>query len=392
MTLSKQGERVIPFVPLAAYYFFYFAAVGTLIPYLGLYLQSLSFGALEIAEMTAVLAMARIISPPLLALLADRRGQFLFYAQLASFASAVLVLGFWWLDDYGSLLWLMWWLGFFWHAALPPMESLTLRTLGSNLAPYSRIRLWGSIGFIVAVLLVGYLIEAFGIGAFLWSMMLFFALMALVTLFNHEQPPTQAQGFNLTGLWGSIKQPAVLLVLGLALLVQLSHGVYYAFYSLLLDAAGYSASEIGWLWTLGVVAEVLLFWRFSRFQSRLSFKGWLLFATGLTLLRWLMIALFADVWWLLVVAQLLHAATFAVFHSVVVQWLHGVFHDHQTQGQALYVSVTYGIGGVLGSILAGYAWIWGQGEATFLLAAVAALLAFLLVVVGGKHLSHKMTS
>jgi PPP family 3-phenylpropionic acid transporter len=379
MSDSTQGSRPIPFIPLSAYYFFYFAAVGTLIPYLGLYLQSLSFGAMEIAQITAVLAMARIVSPPLLALLADRRGQFLFYAQLTSFMSALLVLGFWWLDAFGSLLWLMWWLGFFWHAALPPMESLTLRTLGDDLASYSRIRLWGSVGFIVAVLGVGYLIESFGILAFLWSMTLFFVLMALVTLVNHEQPHTRAQGLDLVGLWQSVKQPVVLLVLGLALLVQLSHGVYYAFYSLLLDATGYSASEIGLLWTLGVVAEVVLFWQFSRFQTFLSFKNWLLLATGLTLLRWIMVASFADVWWLLVIAQLLHAATFGVFHSVVVQWLHRAFHAHQAQGQALYVSITYGIGGVLGSLLAGYAWVWGQGSATFALAAVAAAMALGLV-------------
>jgi PPP family 3-phenylpropionic acid transporter len=385
MTSVSQGDNTIPFIPLSAYYFFYFAAVGTLIPYLGLYLQSLSFGAMEIAQITAVLAMARIVSPPLLALLADRQGQFLFYAQLTSFISAILVLGFWWLNDYGSLLWLMWWLGFFWHAALPPMESLTLRTLGSNLSLYSRIRLWGSIGFIVAVLVVGYLIEQLGIRVFLWAISLFFALMALITLFNHEQPHTRKQGLNIADLWQSIKNPVVILVLTLALLVQLSHGVYYAFYSLLLDNAGYSASDIGLLWTLGVVAEVILFWRFSRFQSRLSFKNWLLVATGLTVIRWMMIASFADIWWWLAIAQLLHAATFGIFHSVVVQWLHQAFHAHQAQGQALYVSITYGIGGMLGSLLAGYAWGVGQGSAAFLLAASAALVAFGMVFWLPKH-------
>lgn len=379
MSFSQQGDKAIPFIPLSSYYFFYFAAVGTIIPYLGLYLQSLSFNAMEIAQITAVLAMARIISPPLFALLADRRGQFLFYAQLTSFASAVLVLGFWEFDGYAGLLWLMWWLGFFWHAALPPMESLTLRSLGANLVPYSRIRLWGSVGFIVAVLGVGYLVELFGIVAFLWSMTVFFVLMAGSTLFNCEQPHTYAQGLDLAGLWLSIKNPSVLLILGLALLVQLSHGVYYAFYSLWLDTVGYSASEIGLLWTLGVVAEVLLFWRFAQFQHLLSFKGWLLLATGLTVLRWLMIASFAEVWWWLSIAQLLHAATFGVFHSVAVQWLHRAFHRHQAQGQALYVSITYGIGGVLGSLFAGYVWTWGQGVSAFLLAAGAAMLALGLV-------------
>jgi PPP family 3-phenylpropionic acid transporter len=380
MPLTNLGDKPIPFIPLSSYYFFYFAAVGTLIPYFGLYLQSLHLGAVEIAQITAVFALARIFSPPLLALLADRRGQFLFYGQLTSFLSALLVLGFWWLDDYGSLLWLIWWLGFFWHAALPPMESLTLRTLGSNLAPYSRIRLWGSIGFIVAVMGVGYLIERFGIGVFLWAMTVFFIAMALVTLINQDQEHYHAKGLNLSGLWQIVRQPAVILVLAIALLMQVSHGIYYAFYSIMLNHAGYNASDIGLLWTVGVVAEIVLFWYFSRWLSLLSFRGWLLLATLLAVVRWLMIAAFEDVWWLLVIAQLLHAATFGIFHSTVVQWLHRAFESHQAQGQALYSSITYGIGGVIGSLLAGYAWVWGAGEATFVAAALASLLALGLVL------------
>jgi PPP family 3-phenylpropionic acid transporter len=379
MTLVSQGGKSIPFIPLSAYYFFYFAAVGTLIPYVGLYFQSLSLGAVDIAQLLAVLSMARIVSPPLLALLADRRGQFLFYGQLTSFISALLVFGFWWFDDYASLLWLVWWLGFFWHAALPPMESLTLRTLGDNLAPYSRIRLWGSVGFIVAVMLVGWLINLFGQIAFLWSMTVFFMAMAVVTLINQDQPHTHSKGLNLSGLWSIVKQPSVLLVLALALLMQVSHGIYYAFYSIMLDHAGYTATEIGLFWTLGVIAEIGLFWYFARWIELLSFRGWLLVATGLAVVRWVMIAEFESLWWLLAVAQLLHAATFGVFHSAVVQWLHEAFASHQAQGQALYSSITYGIGGVLGSLVAGYAWTLGQGSLTFNMAAMASFAALLLV-------------
>ncbi len=159
---SIKTESQIPFFPLSGYYFFYFAAVGIILPFLGLYFQSLGLSAIEIAQLLAVLSFARIVSPPIWALLADRKGNFLFYVQLASWLSAGLVLGLWWLEGFWSLFWLMALLGFFWHAALPPMESLTLSHLGSQLSGYSRIRLWGSVGFIVAVMGAGWLIEAFG--------------------------------------------------------------------------------------------------------------------------------------------------------------------------------------------------------------------------------------
>lgn len=374
-----QGQAV-PFARLSSYYFFYFALVGTLIPFLGLYLHGLGLTALEMSQVLAVMALARVVSPPLWAAMADRHNRWLFYVQLASWLSALLVLGFWWLDDYWSLVWLAWWLGFFWHAALPPFESLTLRTLAGNLAPYSRIRLWGSLGFVAAVLGVGVVIDQWGMTAFLWSLTLLFVAMVLVAHLNHEPAVEAVAGQSEPlSLWAVLRQPGVLLVLGLALLMQLSHGTYYTFYSLLLDGEGYSGTAIGMLWSLGVMAEIALFWFLPRFLHLRSLRFWLLLATGLAVVRWLVIAWLPGLLWVMVLAQLLHAATFGVFHSAVVQWLHGVFAGgHQAQGQALYSSVSYGIGGMLGSVLSGYAWDWGQGAAAFTLAAVAALGAFVL--------------
>lgn len=376
---APNTESQIPYLPLSGYYFFYFAAVGIILPFLGLYFQSLGLSAIEIAQLLAVLSFARIISPPIWALLADRRGNFLFYVQLASGLSAGLVLGLWWLDDFWSLFGLMVWLGFFWHAALPPMESLTLSHLGSQLSRYSRIRLWGSVGFIVAVLGAGWLIESYGQRAFLLITTLFFVATALISLGNREAPQLRHAHVDWSGLGGLLRQSLVWWVLVIALLSQTAHGIYYSFYSILLADAGYSNSSIGLLWSLGVVAEIILFWFFWRIAPVLRFHHWLLIAMGLSVARWGVIGFFVESLGLMVLAQLLHAATFAVFHSVVVQWLHQTFVGHQAQGQALYVSFSYGIGGVLGSLLAGYAWTQGGGEWTFGLAALVSLLGCVLV-------------
>lgn len=373
---APNTESQIPYLPLSGYYFFYFAAVGIILPFLGLYFQSLGLSAIEIAQLLAVLSFARIVSPPIWALLADRRGNFLFYVQLTSWLSAGLVLGLWWLDDFWSLFGLMAWLGFFWHAALPPMESLTLSHLGSQLSRYSRIRLWGSVGFIVAVLGAGWLIEMYGQRAFLLITTLFFMATALIAQWNRESPQLRPAHVDWSGLGSLLRQSLVWWVLVIALLSQTAHGIYYSFYSILLADAGYSNSSIGLLWSLGVVAEIILFWFFWRIAPVLRFHHWLLIAMGLSVARWGVIGFFVESLSLMVLAQLLHAATFAVFHSVVVQWLHQTFVGHQAQGQALYVSFSYGIGGVLGSLIAGYAWTQGGGEWTFGLAALVSLLGF----------------
>ena len=376
---SPNTESQIPYFSLSGYYFFYFAAVGIILPFLGLYFQSLGLSAIEIAQQLAVLSFARIVSPPIWALLADRKGNFLFYVQLASWLSAGLVLGLWWLEGFWSLLWLMVWLGFFWHAALPPMESLTLSHLGHQLFGYSRIRLWGSVGFIVAVLGAGWLIEVYGQLAFLITTTFFFMATALISQWNRESPQLRPGTVDWQGLFALLRQSSVWWVLLIALLIQIAHGIYYSFYSILLADAGYSNASIGILWSLGVVAEILLFLFFWRLLPLLSFHQWLLLASVLSVVRWCLTGFFVENSVIMVLAQCLHAATFAVFHAVVVQWLHETFVGHQAQGQALYASFSYGVGGVLGSLLAGYAWSYGGGELTFGLAALFSLFACALV-------------
>lgn len=377
---SIKTESRIPFLPLSGYYFFYFAAVGIILPFLGLYLQSLNFSAIEIAQLLAVLSFVRIISPPIWALLADRKRNFLFYVQVASWLSAVLLLGLWFLTDYWALFWLIAWMGFFWHAALPPMESLTMSHIESQPQAYSRIRLWGSIGFVVAVVVTGWAIERFDQLAFLVLASVFFIATALVAHGNKEAPVKSQVAFSWSGLLDLLRRPIVWWVLAIGLLLQMAHGIYYSFYSILLHDVGYSNQAIGLLWSLGVIAEIGLFWYFARFSEKLSASGWFLVASGVSVVRWLLIGLYPDSLALMILAQLMHAITFAAFHSVIIRWLHEAFVGYQAQAQALYASIGYGVGGVVGTLLAGYAWTYGGGSWTFGLAALVSLIACALVI------------
>ena len=137
-----------------------------------------------------------------------------------------------------------------------------------------------------------------------------------------------------------------------------------------LERHGYSASVIGRLWALGVLAEVAIFIVMQRLLRRYSLRG-LMLASGLSaVIRWPMIAFGVNSLWVLVAAQLLHALTFGVQHAAAMQLIHRYFRGHhQGRGQALYSSLAYGLGGACGAVASGYAWEWAGATWTFLAAA-----------------------
>jgi PPP family 3-phenylpropionic acid transporter len=136
-----------------------------------------------------------------------------------------------------------------------------------------------------------------------------------------------------------------------------AHGALYTYFSLYLAQLGYSKTAIGAFWVTGVVLEIAFFFTQGAFFRRFGAFPLLSASFLLAALRFGMIATLADFWLLLVVAQVLHAATFAVHHSAsiitVQQWFPGAA---ATRGQALYISVGYGVGGTAGSLVA--AWLW----------------------------------
>ena len=112
---------------------------------------------------------------------------------------------------------------------------------------------------------------------------------------------------------------------------------------------------IGFLWALGVCSEVILFIFMRRLLAKFSLRQMLLVSVLLSIIRWLLIAWGAQQISLLLLAQLLHAATFAATHAVAIHLVHQYFGaQHQGKGQALYSSLSFGLGGMLGSFYSGY--------------------------------------
>ncbi|MGZ5051501.1 MAG: MFS transporter [Methylobacter sp.] len=367
----------IPYWRLSGFYFFYFATVGAFLPYWGLYLKDRGFNPVEIGELSAMLNGTRIIAPMLWGWIADHTGKNLRIIRIAAFLNAAFFCGFLFVDGYSQFAWITLAFSFFWNAALPQFEAVTLYHLKDESHRYSRIRLWGSIGFIVAVLGVGRLLD------YLPPAIIPLAVTALATMIWLASLTTPAvtvpQHQASAGMKQIMARPELWAFLAVYLLLQLAHAPYYVFYSIYLKHYQYSAGLTGFLWALAVLAEIVLFIYMRRVLKRVSLRTVLLTSVALSVVRWLMIAWGVEYFWVLLSAQLLHAATFAGAHVAAIHFVHRYFGDkHQGKGQALYTSVTFGIGGMVGSYCSGY--YWESFGATFVYSTAAALCSVAFVI------------
>ncbi len=374
---------------LGAFYFFYFAALGTLIPYWGMYLRTLGFGAEAIGSLLAVIMATKIVAPNIWGWIADHRHQRMGIVRLASWLSALAFAGVFLTNELAGLMLVMIVFSFFWNASLPQFEAVTMSHLGDDTHRYSIIRLWGSVGFVVAVAALGIVIERLGPTILPWVILALLLTIALASHLVADRGPVVAEDDD-GSLWRIIRQPAVAALLIVCFLMQLSHGPYYAFYSIYLDEHGYQGDVIGLLWALGVLAEIAVFIVMHRLIPRFGLRRLLLWSLLATSLRWFLIARYVDDAAVLLFAQLLHACSFGIYHAVVITLFHRWFTGrHQGRGQALYSSISFGAGGAIGSFYSGYAWDGLGAEATFLIAAGASLLALFVawwgVTADGRH-------
>jgi PPP family 3-phenylpropionic acid transporter len=258
------------------------------------------------------------------------------------------------------------------------VEALTLGHLAANPERYGRIRLWGSVGFIVTVTGVGLLLDLAPIRSQLWvSWALILGTFAsALTLTEVHQRPGEAPGRILDVL----RQRKVGFLLAAGLLMSAAHGALYVFYSIHLVAQGYDKTLVGLLWTLGVVAEIVVFLFMPRISARVSLRRILLACFALAVLRFMLIGWTAEFIGFLVFAQLLHGASFGAHHAATMAALNRWFvQGQQARAQALYGSVAYGAGGLGGALLAGALWERAGAGITFSAASLLALLGLLLV-------------
>ena len=360
---------------LALTYFLYFGQLGVLVPYLGVFLDGRGFTSEQIGELFAIITFARIFGPNIWATLADKTGkglsilQFGCFLTVTCFSLIFVFQGFWGITLAFALMMM------FWTAVLPQLEVITLNAVNSDSARYSRIRLWGSIGFIVLTVIAGKSIDVFSSEAPVYASMMVLTGLFLSTLML-KAPVTVATEHQESGsIWHKVFKRAFICFILSAILLQVSFGPYYGFFALYMRDLGFSGQLTGGLVALGVGAEIFIFLVAGRLISLFGVKWILVISLLLTALRWCCLAFFAQYTPVLIFSQLLHAFGFGMTHAASMHFIHRYFGSkYQSRGQALYVSIAFGVGGALGSYFAGQFWQQGTGATlTFTFAAISAL-------------------
>lgn len=369
----------------AVFYFCFYAALGAYTPYVARFVDYLGFSGLVAGGMLGIWYASRIVAPPLWSRAVAKSptpGRWLL-AGCALSGLAFAVFGV--VHTVPQLFAVMLLFGFFYNAVMPQFEAMTLSALSDQPEHYGRLRVWGSVGFLVVAGTYGALLDRYGEQWFVYASLPWFVLMLWAAWPHRNEPGRRSAGSAtapaLLSLW---RRAGVRPLLFLALITQASFGAFYVFYTLHMQANGHSGLAIGGLWALGVLVEIALFWHAPRLIRRYGTQPLMALCLGITVLRWIVTALLAHSLPIMLAAQATHALGFALFHACVMQRMAGLFPAHEASaGQGMMYGFSSGLGGVLGALIAAGLWEWNGGMAAFLGGAVLTAVALGLLL--GTH-------
>ena len=388
MSLSPRPEQSLNF---ALFFFAYYGYVGVFSPYASLYFAGRGVSAVQIGVLMSLLQVMRIFGPNLWGWVADHTGQRVRVLRVTSLAAALAFCGMFYGQTFWAFFVVMVIVNLFTSAQGPLSEALMLSAMRGDLTHYGRLRLWGSVGFIVAVMTAGQLLDWYGVD---WMPAIALALLLMVSAvtLRMREVPVVAHAHETPLVRQLLRRRAIIAFFSSTFLMVAAHASLYVYYSLYLAQIGYSKTVIGLMWSLGVVAEIVFFFYQAPLFRRFGVKNLMIVSLAIGVLRFLMIGFGAQSLVLLLIAQVLHAATFGVHHSASVatlqRWFSGAL---QARGQALFISISYGLGGSLGGLLLSACWDTFGAQLVYLIAAAMSLagLAAALLSYHWQHLDEE---
>ncbi len=357
----------------ALFLFAYYGYVGILSPYVSLFFAGQGIPAAQIGVLMSLTQVMRIFGPNLWGWIADRSQKRVLVLRLTALATLVSFAGMLFGQTFVEFFVIMLLVNAFASALAPVAEAHMLTDMRGDLTHYGRLRLWGSVGFVASVLAVGSLLDWKGVQWMPWAALSMLGLAFLASFGMREAVPAQVH-HQTASARTLLKRPDVAAFFGSAFLMIAAHAALYVFYSLYLSQLGYSKTVIGLMWSLGVVAEIVFFFNQAPIFRKFGLRNLMIACFLLAALRFFMIGFGAESLWLLLIAQVLHAASFGVHHSASIATLQYWFHGPlQARGQALFISVSYGLGGTLGGLFLSIVWDKFGPQAVYTLAALMAL-------------------
>ena len=337
---------------IAAQYFIHFGVMGVFLPYFNLYCYHIGLNGVEIGWISSMRSITNIVFPLIWGVLADRLKQKKLIYVGCCFVSSLVWCGFFMTTDFVAMLIISLVYGMFYSPIISFLEALTVDILGPEKESYGKVRVWGSIAFILMVTLMGKIIGMSSVSIILVAIFLGSFIQSFLSL-KLPFRTTSQKTVSGSGL-GEFITKRTLVFLFAAFLMLVSHGGYYGFFSIHMEGLGYGPFFIGFAWALASGMEI-----FSMVASKTIFKHFslervLIFSFFVAGIRWIFLYSVTAAP-LILLSQLLHAITYGTFHMASILYIDRQSPDHlKTLGQSVNNAVTYGMGLMVGFLVNGY--------------------------------------
>ncbi|MFR0655890.1 3-phenylpropionate MFS transporter [Pantoea sp. SIMBA_079] len=361
-------------------YFTYFFCYGIYLPFWSVWLQGSGLDAEKIGLLLGCGMVARFAGSLLIASQVKNPAQLIVALRLLALLTALFALGFWFGGQWLWLLLVMVGFNLFFSPLVPLSDALAATWTRQIGLAYGPVRLWGSLAFVISSALTGMLVSAYSYQAIL----LLLSLGVMAMLSGMLLPPqTRPQGDarqGASGGWAAwrdlLRENSVWRFMICVTLLQGAHAAYYSFSAIWWQQAGYSASVVGYLWSLGVVAEIVVFALSSRLFRRWSARDLLLLSGVCALIRWTLLGATTALP-LLVVAQILHCGSFTVCHLAAMRFIAARKGTEVIRLQSLYSALAMGGGIAVMTMICGVLFAHLQGHLFWVMALVALPALFL---------------
>ena len=353
------------FIRLSAFYFFYFAAVGVYIIFLPKVLNDIGYLPKDIGIIFALAPLMRFLTPFLfLKHLKINQQLFKFILIIAIVSSSCFYLtiyNFYYFMINNAIL------GICLSILLPYIEVISLKELGKE--RYGKARLFGSIGFMLIGLILAKFLTVpeialhYYLVATLLTALFSYLLLPYGTVANNSISHIKEKFsiFKYWPFWVSL------------FLMQVRFGGFYNFFTIYETSNGISLEVTSYLWSFGVICEIIMLY-FQGNILKYNLLSIIKFSIFITAIRWLLLFLFPDNLTIAFLSQSIHAFSFGLYHSAVIIYLYSLYNNKQLAQQFMF-GIAYGLGGFIGSLIAG----WTYGDYLFLYSSILSLLAFIIL-------------
>lgn len=364
---------------LALSYFTYFFSYGIFLPFWGVWLKGEGIAPETIGMLLGAGLVARFLGSLLIAPRVKDPSYLVSALRLLALLTLAFAVGFCFGNGWGWLMLVIAGFNLFFSPLVPLTDALAATWQKQIRMDYGRVRLWGSLAFVIGSALTGQLVAVWGHNAILYSLIFSVLAMLLGMLLKPSVMPqgeARTHGGAERSLWALLKEGPVWRFLLCVTLLQGAHAGYYSFGSIYWQEAGYSASTIGYLWSLGVVAEVIIFASSNVLFRRWNARNLLLLSACCGVLRWNLMAYSTELGWLLLI-QVLHCGTFTVCHLAAMRFIAARQGQEVIRLQAVYSALAMGGGIAVMTVIAGFLFEHWQGGVFWVMAAVAAPALFI---------------